>query len=142
MTQPTVQDVACNLILKNPSMSASQLASLVKKEIPTCNCSANSIAWYKNKLKKGEIKGFSPSDNPVYLNLGREKAKILVWPEWSLPSEDELLQLSKITIPYICFLHPDIVRSVVKDNEDRRGKWSDQLKKRGIDPALYLWPYS
>jgi hypothetical protein len=139
MTQLKVQDVACRLILENPSMSADQLARLVRVEIPSCNCSANSISWYRNKLKRGEIRNFVLSEN---FTVSRQKANDLVWPEWSLPSDDELLQLAKITVPYICFLHPDIVRGVVKDNEDRREDWSDRLKKRGIDPALYLWQHS
>lgn len=65
-----------------------------------------------------------------------------MWPEWSLPSNDEFLQLAKITIPYICFLHPDIVQSVVKDNECHREEWGVRLKERGIDPGLYLWQHS
>jgi hypothetical protein len=142
MTQFKVQDVACTLILNNPSMTADQLAQLVREEIPTCNCSANSIAWYRNKLKKGEIKGFPLSDNPIHFTVSRENKRNLAWPEWTLPGNDELLQLAKITIPYICFLHPDIVRDVVRDNEYRRAEWSDRLRKCGIDPALYLWQHS
>jgi hypothetical protein len=142
MTQLKVQDVACTLILQNPSMTADKLAALVKEELPACNCSASSIAWYRSKLRKGEIKGFSAINIPANTAASREKAKYLAWPEWNLPSDDELLQLAKITIPYICFLHPDVIRSVVKDTEDRREEWSDRLKQRGIDPALYLWQHS
>jgi hypothetical protein len=131
MTRLTVQDVACNLILQNPSMTADQLSALVKIERPTCNCSVNSIAWYRSKLRKGEIKGFSSHNIPAYSTVSRKKTKDLAWPEWSLPSDDELLQLAKITTPYICFLNPDIIRSVVKDTEDRREEWSDRLNKRG-----------
>ncbi len=142
MTRLTVQDVACTLILQNPSMTADQLATLVKIKLPRCNCSANSIAWYRSKLRKGEIRGFSSSNILTYSTVSRKKTKDLAWPEWSLPSDNELLQLAKMTTRYLCFLHPDIIRSVVKDTEDRREEWSDRLKKRGIDPALYLWQHS
>jgi hypothetical protein len=136
MTQLKVQDVACNLILQNPSMTAENIAALVREQIPTCKCSADSIAWYRSKLRQGKISGFPVSlDKPI-------KNKTLKWPEWSQPSDDEFLYMAKITIPYICFLHPDIVRKVVEDNEVRRDEWSDRLKKRGIDPALYLWQHS
>jgi hypothetical protein len=64
------------------------------------------------------------------------------WPEWKRPSDEELLQLAKIAIPYIHFLHPDIIRDVVRDNEYHREEWSDRLKERGIDPARYLWQNS
>jgi hypothetical protein len=64
------------------------------------------------------------------------------WPEWEIPSTADLLQLAKIAIPYIRFLHPDIVLAVVEDNEHRREEWSDRLQKRGIDPTLYLWQRS
>jgi hypothetical protein len=139
MTALKVQDVACKIILQNPSRSASELAELVKLEIPTCNCSANSIAWYKNKLKKGEIKGFSPLDNPAAFTVSREKANSLRWPEWNLPSDEELLQLAKLTVPYICFLHPDIVGFIVADNQLHREKWHAHLAEYGVDPSLYLW---
>jgi hypothetical protein len=139
MTQLKVQDVACTLILRNPSKSAIELAELVKQQLPSCNCSASSIAWYKNKLKKGEIKGFSPPANPTYFTVSREKANALRWPEWNLPNNQELLQLAKITIPYICFLHPDIVRFIVADNQLHREKWHARLAEHGVDPSLYLW---
>ncbi len=76
---------------------------------------------------------------PVAAPLPR---RTVSWPEWKLPGNDELLQLARITIPYIRFLHPDIVRAVVEDNECRREGWSDRLKKSGIDPSLYLWEHS
>jgi hypothetical protein len=72
----------------------------------------------------------------------RQARKVSSWPEWQSPGNEELLQLAKITIPYIRFLHPDIVRDIVKDNEYRHEEWSDRLKKHGIDPALYLWQHS
>jgi len=125
--------------VQNPSSSARELAELVKLQIPTCNCSASSIAWYKNKLKKGEIKGFSPSDNPAAFTVSREKANASRWPEWNLPSDDELLQLAKITIPYICFLHPEIVAFMVADNQLHREEWHAGLAEYGVDPSLYLW---
>ena len=136
MSELKVQDVACILILQNPSMSANDLADLVKHQIPNCNCSGNSIAWYKNKLRKGEIKGFPR------LSSNSGKQRTFTWPQWDLPADDQLLQLAKIVIPYIRFLHPDIIRMVVKDNESHREDWSDRLRQRGIDPILYFWPYS
>jgi len=36
-------------------------------------------------------------------------------------------------------LHPDIVRALVEDNEQRRSHWEDKLAARSIDPRMYLW---
>ena len=64
------------------------------------------------------------------------------WPEWSLPSKGDLLQLARITIPYIRFLHPNIVRAIVEDNEYHSKIWKLKLHEYGIDPSLYLWERS
>jgi len=64
------------------------------------------------------------------------------WPEWGQPSKGDLLQLARITIPFIRFLHPDIVRAIVEDNEQHHDDWQTRLQERGIDPALYLWERS
>jgi hypothetical protein len=68
-----------------------------------------------------------------------ESPKAEGWPEWNLPDKEQLFRLARITTPYIRFLHPDIVRTVVEDNERHRDKWCERLQGRGIDPALYLW---
>jgi hypothetical protein len=93
------------------------------------------------------------NDTPTLLSPGRsspppprrapESLRIASsWPEWKLPDNEELLQLAKITIPYIRFLHPDVVREVVEDNERRRKGWHDRLAEHHIEPSLYLWERS
>jgi len=64
------------------------------------------------------------------------------WPEWSQPSEQEALALARVVCRYVRFLSPVIVDAVVSDNERRRDRWVDGLKRRGIDPNAYLWPRS
>ena len=64
------------------------------------------------------------------------------WPEWNLPSKGDLLQLARITIPYVRFLHPDIVRAIVEDNEYHRETWAARLQEHDIDPSLYMWENS
>jgi len=65
-----------------------------------------------------------------------------MWPDWQLPSTEELLRLAKITTAYARFLHPDIVRRLVADNELHRGGWSERLRSHGINADLYLWENS
>ncbi|WP_285907312.1 hypothetical protein [Pseudodesulfovibrio pelocollis] len=64
------------------------------------------------------------------------------WPKWSLPSENEILLLAKSTMPFVRFLHPDIVELIVADNERRRDTWVKQLKDCGISKEMYLWELS
>jgi hypothetical protein len=64
------------------------------------------------------------------------------WPTWNSPDEADLLQLAKITTPYIRFLHPDLVRAIVEDNETHRVAWETRLGELGIDPTRYLWERS
>ncbi len=64
------------------------------------------------------------------------------WPEWVSPTKSDLLQLARITVPYVRFLHPDIVRAIVEDNEHHRPSWETRLRERCIDPAIYLWERS
>lgn len=64
------------------------------------------------------------------------------WPEWEVPTDQDLLELARITVPYIRFLNPDIVQAIVEDNSHNHSSWHDQLRERGIDPDLYLWERS
>ena len=64
------------------------------------------------------------------------------WPKWDEPSDAECLHLAKVLAPYVRFLHPDIVRALVVDNEKMRTKWREGLRARGVDPDVYLWSAS
>jgi hypothetical protein len=61
------------------------------------------------------------------------------WPEWAVPPENAVVQLARLTVPYIRFLHPEIVHALVEDNERHRVAWAAGLSQRGIDPQAYLW---
>ena len=47
-----------------------------------------------------------------------------------------------MAVPYIRFLHPEIVHALVEDNEARKNAWALALDERGIDHTLYLWERS
>jgi hypothetical protein len=64
------------------------------------------------------------------------------WPTWDEPRSDQILELARITVPFVRFLHPDIVRAIVEDNESHRKEWSEALQSNGIDPSIYLWDKS
>lgn len=64
------------------------------------------------------------------------------WPVWELPSSSTILNLARMIIPYIRFLHPSIVEAVVEDNEKHREVWKRNLIERNIDPDFYLWEKS
>ena len=64
------------------------------------------------------------------------------WPTWDQPGTAEVLALARATTPFVRFLSPYIVRSVVEDNEKYRDEWTEALQARQIDPAAYLWERS
>ena len=71
--------------------------------------------------------------------VNRARVNTLVWPTWDTPGDEVLLDMAGIVAPYIQFLHPDIVRAVVDDNERNRKTWEARLKNLGINSASYLW---
>lgn len=64
------------------------------------------------------------------------------WPTWEQPGTAEVLALARATTPFVRFLSPDVVRSVVEDNEKYRDEWTEALQARQIDPTAYLWERS
>jgi hypothetical protein len=80
----------------------------------------NNLAMYRSAITR--YKEFRQSDGTETTpkSVTRQTRMAPSWPEWELPSNEDLLQLAKITIPYVRFLHPDIVLALVEDNEYRR----------------------
>lgn len=72
----------------------------------------------------------------------RRRVKSIAWPTWPQPTEIETLALARIAMPYVRFLKPDIVASIVEDNERERERWRPALSDRGIQPDAYLWQRS
>lgn len=68
--------------------------------------------------------------------------KALPWPDWTPPSDQDVLVLARIVARHVRFLHPKIVEAIVDDNEKSRADWSAALHARGVDPSAYLWPRS
>jgi hypothetical protein len=66
----------------------------------------------------------------------RQRSK---WPDWNLPTDEDVFHLARLIVPFVRFLHPEIVRAVVEDNERHRPAWAAALSARGIDPTAYLW---
>jgi hypothetical protein len=64
------------------------------------------------------------------------------WSEWDLPNDEEILWLAQISSKYYKFLNPEIVSTIVDDNESNRKEWTEALTNRGINPELYLWDKS
>lgn len=71
-----------------------------------------------------------------------KRNKNLDWPVWDYPSDQELYELIKLTVKYTKYLHPEIVRKVVQDNNKHTAKWSEQLERRKIPSKIYLWENS
>jgi hypothetical protein len=107
------------------------------------NCDLyNNLAMYRSAIKR--YREFREYDGKISTRVVVPTLPRIArsWPAWGLPSNEDLLRLTRITVPYIRFLHPDIVRAVVDDNRYRSDAWSSRLAERGIRSALYLWESS
>jgi len=95
------------------------------------------IDFRENKDDKNSTIGIS------VLNVkNRKTLKRETWPEWELPSDEEIYQLAQVATKYIRFISPDIVKLIVEDNSKHFSEWSNILMLRNVDPALYLWDKS
>jgi hypothetical protein len=91
-------------------------------------------------LLNGGAVSLSPSCSSLLPpRLTAKPPRTASWPDWDLPDPEDLVQLARLTTPHIRFLHPDIVRFIVADNELHRERWGDRLTEHGVDPSLYLW---
>lgn len=61
------------------------------------------------------------------------------WPEWQKPTSDDLYELVKLTARFAKFLHPDIVKKLVEDNNKNWSVWRSHLRLKKINPDIYLW---
>lgn len=64
------------------------------------------------------------------------------WPIWESPSEDQILKLAQVSVPFLKFLHPDIVRAIVEDNEKKKERWGPLFERKEVRLEAYLWDKS
>ena len=64
------------------------------------------------------------------------------WPKWDQPNEDECFELAKITTKYIRFLHPEIIKRIVENNDEIKEAVNAIFGSYGIQADLYLWEKS
>lgn len=83
------------------------------------------------------------SDRPPQLPAGsangKRKPAASGWPDWSSPSETDMLPLARTLARYVRFLRPEIVEAVTKDNARHADEWRALLGERSVDPDIYLW---
>lgn len=90
------------------------------------------------KFKTGE----NPARGTNQRALPVKRKRKIDWPVWNHPCDEELYEIIKLTAKYIKFLHPDIIREIVIDNNRFKAKWSEQLEKRSVPSIIYLWENS
>lgn len=74
--------------------------------------------------------------------LARPPPTKQLWPTWSTPDSKDVLEFARLSIQYVHFLNPEVVRAITEDNERQRDTWIRALQKRRIDPDIYLWAKS
>ena len=89
-------------------------------KIPINGNLRNGLATLRNAVSL--YREFSDGVAPAATTARHSQGTRLVsaWPEWAGPNEADLLRLAHLTMPYVRFLNPQIVRAVVDDNERRR----------------------
>jgi hypothetical protein len=61
------------------------------------------------------------------------------WPSVTTDDEEALVRL---IVPYVRWLHPDLVVQVQEDNARYLGDWQSLLQRHAIPADLYVWPGS
>jgi len=97
-----------------------------------------------NQLNAGEDPGQPrqragnlKQNSPPALNRTRPQ-----WPQWEPPTAAQFLELAHLTVPFIRFLAPEVVRVMVEDTEKHRKEWTERLGKLEIGASQYLWERS
>ncbi|MDR0836126.1 MAG: hypothetical protein LBN11_06065 [Tannerella sp.] len=94
------------------------------------------------KLYLAFLQQNNDTERPVQLKIQLNAKIHYDWPNWEQPDNALITVLTKKVIPFVRFLHPDIVEKVVQDNERNRNQWAEKLSSRGIDQNCYLWDKS
>ena len=117
----------------NPAMTLQQIADEARTRIPGCTATTRSVSSQLSGLRKkhGEDKV------PKRGNLGKPSAA--TWPDWELPSDDDMHALAHVLVRHARFLTPEVVAAVVEDNARRANEWKTLLTAAEVDPYIYLW---
>jgi hypothetical protein len=118
----------------------------IKGNIRTGSATLKQAVILYIKFKRDEKSGFIIKKSTKIKNIQvkmpiRTKIK-KEWPTWTLPSDEEIFELAKITTRYIRFLNPEIVNAITIDNKNHYEKWYESLNKKKINCKLYLWENS
>lgn len=118
----------------------------VRHKVPIDGNQYDGTATYRDALKRYYEFRFRPGalleppdGSPA---PPREKTPQGEWPQWEAPSEDDSLLLAKVLARHARFVHPDIVRAIVEDNERHAPSWRHELTARGVHADAYLWERS
>ncbi|MCX5882366.1 MAG: hypothetical protein NTU74_11385, partial [Deltaproteobacteria bacterium] len=68
-----------------------------------------------------------------------ENKKIQNWPDWEVPSSEDIKKIACLLTPYLKFLHPEIVAKITASNKELESYFHDYLSESGIDANLYIW---
>ena len=77
--------------------------------------------------------------NNIIMRSNRKTKKTNDWPTWEQPSDEECYQLASVTMKYVKFINPEIVKCIVEENDREYESIYAALNSHGINPDLYLW---
>jgi hypothetical protein len=61
------------------------------------------------------------------------------WPLWDPPSDDEVKEATKVLVPYLKLLNPNVIRKLEKANREIMNWFEEYLSEFGINPKSYIW---
>ncbi|WP_296315159.1 hypothetical protein [Winogradskyella sp. UBA3174] len=91
---------------------------------------------YRNGVEPATISTNYNKDVVINKRVKKPKQE---WPEWDKPTNDDLYELIKLNARFAKFLHPDIIKALVEDNNKNWAVWRANLKLHNINPNIYLW---
>ena len=120
------------------AVTSQQIADEARVRIPGCTATARSVASDLTRLRKrhGEDKV------PKRAHSGGGRVDSSTWPDWELPSDDDMRTLARVLARHARFLTPEVVAAVVEDNTYRQNEWKALLNEGEVSPDIYLWDRS
>jgi hypothetical protein len=142
----------CNSIIEKLTYSAKDQRNNVPKRHPieidgniyngtaTLKQAVKLYVQFRNGIEPTQVSGSTTTSKEQIVKKNKKPKQ--EWPEWLRPSNDDLYELVKLNSRFAKFLHPDIVKAVVEDNNKNWSIWRANLKLHNINPNIYLWSKS
>ena len=73
---------------------------------------------------------------PTYIT---RRKKVKSWPDWELPSKDDIKKITRLLTPYLKFLNPRIIEKITLSNNELESYYCKYMTEFKIEHKYYIW---